>query len=88
MCTGALVLSFPLNRRRALVARLAAQMLARVPGEAEKHLTFELLRHKRILSRRQLSEEVIERQLRALEGAVRAKIWHVVMAPIRPSGDA
>ncbi len=82
------VLAFPLDRRCKLVRKLAEQVLARSPSEAEKHLTFELQRHKRILSRRQLAEEIIERQLRALEGAVRAEIWHVVMAPIRPSGDA
>jgi hypothetical protein len=46
-----------------------------------------LVRRLAELTRRQLSEEIVERQVRALEGTVRAEIWHVVMAPIWPSGN-
>jgi hypothetical protein len=78
---NARLLAFPLARRRDLVTKLAGQMLARSPTEAERHLLFELERHRRILARRQLSTDVIEAQLRSLEGAVRAELWRAVMTP-------
>lgn len=77
---------FPLARRRLLVKKLAGQMLARSPAAAEGHLAFELQRHRRTLRNRQLSDEVIEGQMRALEAAVRAELLRVVMKPERPSG--
>jgi hypothetical protein len=84
---SAIVLAFPLSRRRTLVAKLAAQMLARSPSEAEKHLAFQLSRHRRTLRRRQLPDEIIDAQLRGLESAVRTDLWRAVMAP-QPSGKA
>jgi Family of unknown function (DUF6074) len=79
------MLAFPLARRRDLVKKLAQQMLARSPTEAERHLSFELKRHRRILRRRQLSDGTIEAELRALGGAVRNELWKSVMAPRQPS---
>jgi hypothetical protein len=57
---GAHILAFPLARRRDLVKKPAEQMLAHSPTEAEGHLSFELERHRRVLRRRQLSEDVID----------------------------
>jgi hypothetical protein len=86
MAASAQLFAFPLSRRRELVRKLAAQMLNRSPSEAERHLTVELQRHRRVLQHRQLSKETIEAQLRGLESAVRTELWRVVMAPERPSG--
>lgn len=80
------VLPFPLGRRHSLVKRLAAQLLARAPREADRHLAFELRRHRRALRRRQVSEDIILAQLRSLEGAVRSELWHFVLTPDQPSG--
>jgi hypothetical protein len=67
-----------------LVKKLAGQMLARPALEAERHLAFELERHRRILRRRQLSNEMFEAQVGELQGAVRGELWRAVMAPLQP----
>jgi Family of unknown function (DUF6074) len=84
--TCSTILAFPLGRRHSLIKKLTAQMLARSSAEAEKHLTFELRRHRRILHHRQLKKDVIEQQLRSLEAAVRMELWRVVMKLERPRG--
>lgn len=81
------IMPFPLARRLDLVSALARQMLARSPADAEKHLAFELRRHRAILGRRQLADAVIDGQLLGLEGAVRAELWRLVMTS-RPSSKA
>jgi Family of unknown function (DUF6074) len=78
---GAVLLAFPLAKRHALVKKLAAQMLAREPSEAETHLGVELRRHGRVLLRRQFSKATVQTQLRSLERSVRAKLWQLVMLP-------
>lgn len=86
---GPQVLAFPLARRRDLVKKLAEQMLARPSKEAERHLGFELERHRRILRRRQLTDRVVNAELRAFEGAVRNELWRRVFAsPATPPGAA
>jgi Family of unknown function (DUF6074) len=82
------MLAFPLNRRSALVRKLAAQMLSRSPAEAEAHLAFERRRHRRLLTRRQIPAAEIDVQIRALQAAVRAELWRLVMAPPLPRGGA
>jgi hypothetical protein len=78
---GARILAFPLARRRDLLKKLAEQMLARSPKDAERHLSVELERHRRILRRRQLTDRVVHAELRAFEGAVRHELWHRVFTP-------
>jgi Family of unknown function (DUF6074) len=78
------VLAFPLARRRDLVKKLAEQMLARQPKEAERHLGFELERHRRVLRRRLFSNSTIEEELRAFRGVVLQELWRIVMAPPQP----
>ena len=80
----ALVVAFPLGRRRALVKNLTKQMLDRSPVEAEKHLAFELSRHRRLLRRWQLSEPAINAQVEALRSAVRHALRLRMVSP--PSG--
>jgi hypothetical protein len=79
---GALLLTFPLDRRRGLVKKLTRQMIDRPPAEAEKHLRFELSRHRRLLTRWQLSETAIDAQLWAFQGAVRQELRRVAMSPL------
>jgi hypothetical protein len=81
---GTDVLAFPLARRRNLVKKLAEQMLARSPREAERHLGFELERHRGILRRRQLADSTIEAELSTLRCVVRNELWRIVMAPSQP----
>jgi hypothetical protein len=79
------VLAFPLAGRRSLVERLAGQMLDRSPVEAQKHLSFELSRHRRLLAGRQVPAAAINDQLRALETTVRREVWRLTMLPVRSS---
>jgi hypothetical protein len=81
---GAVVLAFPLAKRLSLVRRLAEQMLARSSSEAEKHLDYELRRHRRSLARKQLPIEAIDAQLGDLHAAVRSELWRRVLAPQQP----
>jgi hypothetical protein len=82
----AYILAFPLARRYSLVKKLASQMLARSSAAADGHLAFELQRHRRTLRNRKLSDDVIEREVRMLEAAVRAELWRTVVTPEQPSG--
>ena len=82
------ILLFPMERRRALVEKLAQQMLARCPAAADKHLAIQLRRQGNVMQRRGLSEPVIDAQLRGFEVAVRTELWRLVMYPRRPSGGA
>jgi Family of unknown function (DUF6074) len=76
------VVLFPLARRRNLIKRLAAQMAARRPAAAEKHLQQQLRRQTNVLHRRQMSDQVIEREVRAFESTVCAELWRPPVASI------
>lgn len=73
---------FPLGRRRKLVNLLAGQMGAASTGEAaEKLFQGRAARLARGLRRKRVPEQVIERELRALEAAVRTALRCVVFDP-------
>jgi len=73
---------FPLARRRALVAKLAAEMdAARTAELAEKFLQSRLARLGRALRSQHVPEAVISRELKALALAVLAELWRVLFAP-------
>jgi hypothetical protein len=81
---------FPLARRRALILQLANGMASRPLAAAEKYLQRELRRQINVLHRKGCSDRVVEREVRALEWAVRAEVWRVVIAPpsLTPPGAA
>ena len=79
------VLPFPLARRYSLVKKLAKQMLARSPVEAERHLASELRRHMNVMRRRQLSVGTIGAELLALEKEGRREFLKLIV--LRPRGD-
>ena len=83
----AVVLAFPIARRRDQVEALAAQMRARPHEQAEKHLAFQLRRKGAALVRKQLPPDIVNRELRAFEGAVRRALWQLVLTPPRPPAD-
>jgi Family of unknown function (DUF6074) len=83
------VVPFPLARRRNLIEKIAAQMAARRPVAAEKHLQQQLRRQINVLHRRQMSDQIIDREVRAFESTVRAELWRLVLTPsLPPSGAA
>jgi hypothetical protein len=75
------LIAFPIVRRRELIAKLAAQMLARPPDVAEKHLQVQVRRQGHALRRKQLPEDQVLRQMRAFEAAVRAALWRNILTP-------
>ncbi len=83
------VVVFPFAYRRGLILRLAEQMAARGPAAAEKYLQQQLQRQISTLHRRQVPDRAVEREIRALESAVRAELWRVVLTPsVTPPGAA
>jgi hypothetical protein len=80
----ATILAFPIARRGDHVRTLAAQMAARPAAQAEKHLAYQLRRKRDALTRKQVPDEVVRRELRAFEGAVRRALWFLVMEPPLP----
>jgi Family of unknown function (DUF6074) len=78
------IMPFPSVRRAGYIRKLAWMMAHYRPGAAERTLAAQLNAQRRAMLRRGLSPEVVERELRALELAVRAKLWVIVMQ----GGDA
>jgi hypothetical protein len=71
---------FPLARRRPLVAKLAAQMVAASTSQAaENLLRGRLARLGRGLRRRRVSEQAICGEMRSLEAAVRLELWRACL---------
>ena len=88
MPKSASLIPFPAARRHAFVHKLAAQMLAREPHVAEAHLRQQLEYQCRVLRRKGIAEDVARRELRALDSAVRAELWRLVMTPPQPRPSA
>lgn len=78
---NAQVLPFPLARRTAYVRRHAARMAALGHDAAERYLRAQLQIQEKTLRRRAVAELVIAEQLRSLESAIRAALWHAIMSP-------
>jgi Family of unknown function (DUF6074) len=82
------ILRFPLARQRPLVMKLAKRMAGQVPGRAEKTLRAELQRRVDALHRQGLSDRAVEREVHALESAVRAQLWRLAFLPASPDSAA
>jgi hypothetical protein len=82
------IVPFPLAQQRPLVVKLAAQMAAQIPARAEKTLNTELERRIDALHRQGLSDWAVERQIKALEAAIRAELWRIVLLPPSPDDAA
>jgi len=82
------IIRFPLARQRPLVMKLAKRMAGQVPGRAEKTLRVELQRRVDTLHRQGLSDQAVEREVHALESAVRVQLWRLVLLPDLPDSAA
>ena len=82
------IIRFPLARQWPLVSKLARQMAGQMPARAEKTLRAELQRRIDALHRQGLSDQAVEREVRALEAAVRSDLWRLVLLPDVPDGAA
>jgi hypothetical protein len=82
------IVPFPLAHQRPLVLKLAARMAAQIPARAEKTLNAELQRRIDALHRQGMSDSAVERQIKALEAAIRAELWRIVLLPPSPDDAA
>lgn len=77
----AMVVPFPAVRRRRFIAKTAARLAAQSPAAAEKTLAATLRRQIASMSRKNIAPDLIKRECRALENAIRAALWHAVLTP-------
>jgi len=82
------IIRFPLARQRPLVTKLANRMAGQVRGRAEKTLRAEMQRRVDALHRQGLSDQAVEREVHALESAIRAQLWRLVLFPDLPDSAA
>jgi Family of unknown function (DUF6074) len=80
------LLPFPLARQRSLVQSLAVAVSIRGCAQGERYLKEKLRGHIDDLHCRYVCDRVVEREVRALESAVRAELWHLTL--LRPNSEA
>ena len=78
---SALVLPFPRCRNRSFVLRHAARMASLPATTAEKHLAHLLAKTRETMRRRGVDPITVEADSKALECAIRAELWHLVLTP-------
>jgi hypothetical protein len=72
------VIAFPLTRR-VIVQRLARELYAYRPETAERRLVDHLNRERQLLRRQGVPPDLVERQIQALERAVRDALWQLTL---------
>lgn len=75
------VLPFPPARRRGFVQRQAARAAEMSPGAGERHLAQQIQIQRDTMVRRGIDPEIVEREMRKLETALRNVLWRVVLTP-------
>ena len=77
--TMQVVIPFPSARRAGLIRKLARLMASCKPDAAERVLDAQLRRQHESMLRKGLPREIVERELRTLEHAVRAELWSITL---------
>jgi hypothetical protein len=75
------VVPFPLARRRAFIERHARLIATMRPDAGERHLDRQLRIQFENLQRRGFDAQTIEREVVALDAAIRAALWGAVLTP-------
>jgi hypothetical protein len=73
------VIAFPAARRIGFIRNMADSMLSYRPDAAERTLSARLDATRDAMLRRGLSPDVVDREIRSLELAIRAKLWTIIM---------
>lgn len=76
---SAAVIPFPRVRNRVFVTRHAVRMTEMAPDKGEAHLRRLLDQQMDTMRRRGIPEPVIVEEARAVEAAIRAELWRVVI---------
>jgi hypothetical protein len=77
----ALVIPFPLARRRRLISTTVARIALATSATGERYLAQALHVQAESMLRRGIPPDVVAGQLRAFEGAVRAEVWKRSFTP-------
>jgi uncharacterized protein DUF6074 len=78
---SATILAFPLARRRRFVRRQAEVIVSLRPTAGENYLLRQLATQWDALERRGVACVQIEREIKALEQAIRAELWRAILTP-------
>ena len=70
---------FPATRRVGLIGRMARQMASYRPDAAERTLWIRLDATRSAMLRKGIAPGLVDREIRSLELAIRAKLWMIVM---------
>ena len=84
--TAPRVVPFPQRSRHGYIARHAALMLQLSPRSAEGHLGAQLRIQANTMRRRGIAEHIINREINALEQAIRTAMWRLTFG-LRGPGD-
>lgn len=76
---SAAVIPFPRVKNRAFITRHAIRMTEMAPEKGEAHLRRLLEQQMDVMRKRGIPEPVIVEEARAVECAIRAALWHVVI---------
>jgi hypothetical protein len=75
------VIPFPTARRRHFVARQAERMADLSRDAGERHLAQQIKVQRDAMTRKGIERDVIEREMLALERAIRSALWGAIMTP-------
>lgn len=78
---SAVIIPFPSARRQHFVARQAARMADVSESAAERILASQLRQQRDAMERRGIEPELIAKELRCLESAIRRALWPAIMTP-------
>ncbi len=78
---SASVIPFPRVKNRAFITRHAIRMTEMAPDKGEAHLRRLLEQQTEVMRKRGIAEPVIADEARAVEAAIRAELWRVVLTP-------
>src|SRR5438874_559053 len=76
---GCKLIPFPQSRRRRFILNTATRLIGSPPKTAEKLLSAILKRQVRAMARKGVPPDLIERERRKLECAIRAELWRQVL---------
>lgn len=74
------VLPFPRARHARFVARQAVRAAELAPAASERHIALQIKIQADAMARRGIASDLIEREARCLELAIRAALWRAVMS--------
>ena len=78
---SAVVVPFPIVRRRSFVRKHAARMASLPETTGEKHLAYQLRLQTETMLKRGIAPDIVEQEVRSLETAIRCELGRLVLTP-------